>query len=41
MNDDGAREAQARAGMTVAEDVIKVLKGEKPEFPVNRELYKQ
>jgi D-3-phosphoglycerate dehydrogenase len=28
------REAQERAGMVVARDVIKVLKGEKPEFPV-------
>ncbi len=29
------REAQERAGRTVVEDVIRVLKGESPEFPVH------
>jgi D-3-phosphoglycerate dehydrogenase len=33
------REAQKKAGVTVAEDVLRVLAGEKPEFVVNEELY--
>ena len=32
------KEAQIRAGVTTAEQVLKVLKGEKPDFLVNREL---
>ncbi len=32
------REAQIRAGVTTAEQVLKVLNGEKPDFLVNREL---
>ena len=32
-------EAQISAGVTAAEQVLKVLKGEKPDFVVNRELY--
>jgi D-3-phosphoglycerate dehydrogenase len=33
------REAQARAGAITAEQVLKALRGERPEFLVNRELY--
>lgn len=32
------REAQVRVGETVAQDVLRVLAGEKPEFVVNREV---
>jgi D-3-phosphoglycerate dehydrogenase len=32
-------EAQIRAGMSIANDIIKALSGEKPEFVVNKELY--
>jgi D-3-phosphoglycerate dehydrogenase len=32
------REAQVRVGETVAEDVLRVLAGQKPEFVVNREV---
>ena len=32
------KEAQARVGETVAEDVLRVLDGRRPEFPVNREV---
>ncbi len=32
------KEAQIRAGVTTAEQVLKVLNGEKPDFLVNREL---
>jgi D-3-phosphoglycerate dehydrogenase len=32
-------EAQIKAGMTIAKQVDQVLSGQKPEFPVNREIY--
>ena len=32
-------EAQARAGGIIAEQVLKVLRGEKPDFAVNPEVY--
>jgi D-3-phosphoglycerate dehydrogenase len=32
-------EAQIRAGMSIANDIIKALSGERPEFVVNKELY--
>ena len=34
-------EAQIRAGVTAAEQVLKVLKGEKPDFIVNRDVFEQ
>ncbi len=33
------KEAQTRVGETVADDVLRVLAGQKPEFPVNRDIY--
>jgi len=33
------KEAQVRVGETVAEDVIRVLAGQKPEFVVNLQIY--
>jgi D-3-phosphoglycerate dehydrogenase len=34
------QEAQVSAGITTAEQIIKVLKGSKPDFVVNGEIYK-
>ena len=33
------QEAQARAGGIIADQVLKVLRGEKPDFAVNPEIY--